>query len=39
MQQRFIITANRKHGVVYLCYGGGAFAWWTVHRPMASALR
>ena len=39
MQQRFIITADHGHGAVYLCYGGGAFTWWTVHRSMASNLR
>lgn len=37
--QKFIITADHGHGPVYLCYGGGSFAWWTVHRSMASTLR
>ena len=37
--QKFIITADHGHGPAYLCWGGGAFAWWTVHRSMASTLR
>ena len=39
MSKRFIITADHGHGPVYLCYGGGSFTWWTVHRSMASKLR
>ena len=39
MSKRFIITADHGHGPAYLCYGGGSFTWWTVHRSMASALR
>ncbi len=37
--QKFIITADHGHGPAYLCYGGGSFVWWTVHRSMASNLR
>lgn len=39
MSKRFIITADHGHGTVYLCYGGGAFRWWTPHASMASKLR
>lgn len=36
MSKRFIIAADHGHGPAYLCWGGGAFSWWTVHRSMAS---
>jgi hypothetical protein len=39
MSKRFNITADHGYGTVYLCFGGGAFTWWTVHRSMASQLR
>jgi hypothetical protein len=38
MLKRFIITADHGHGPVYLCWGGGTFTWWTIHRSMASRL-
>ena len=38
MNKQYVIM-NELGGVkVFLCTGGGAFTWWTVHKSMASKL-
>ena len=38
MNKQYVIM-NELGGVkVFLCAGGGAFTWWTVHKSMASKM-
>jgi hypothetical protein len=39
MKAQYVITADHGMGPVYLCSGGGAFSWWTVHESMATKFR
>jgi hypothetical protein len=39
VKNKYVIVNDHGFGPVYLVHGGGAFAWWTPHKSMASLLR
>lgn len=38
MSKQFVVMTERNGSKVFLVTGGGSFAWWTVHKSMASLM-